>query len=93
MKRPTTNLAVSVSALALLISDALAASSGEFSVLSMNVAGLPDFLNNNEVPGDKTTNSGLIGTKFAQYDYDIIHVQEVRTIFCLPLGSLCIDDS
>ncbi|KAI1652265.1 mannose-binding lectin [Daldinia loculata] len=76
MKRPTTNLAVSVSALALLISDALAASSGEFSVLSMNVAGLPDFLNNNEVPGDKTTNSGLIGTKFAQYDYDIIHVQE-----------------
>ncbi|KAI0851902.1 mannose-binding lectin [Daldinia vernicosa] len=76
MKRPTTNLAVPVGVLALLISDALAASSGEFSVLSMNVAGLPDFLNSNEVPGDKTTNSGLIGTKFAQYDYDIIHVQE-----------------
>ncbi|KAI1381298.1 endonuclease exonuclease phosphatase family protein [Hypoxylon crocopeplum] len=42
----------------------------------MNVAGLPAFLNGNEVPGDKTTNSQTIGAKFAQYDYDIIHVQE-----------------
>ncbi|KAK7753046.1 hypothetical protein SLS62_004996 [Diatrype stigma] len=54
----------------------LAATSGEFNILTMNVAGLPEFLNNNEVPGDKTTNSGTIGAKFAEYGYDIIHVQE-----------------
>ncbi|XXG97490.1 hypothetical protein Hte_003793 [Hypoxylon texense] len=76
MKRQVTNLAVSAGALASSVGSVLAATSGEFNVLSMNVAGLPEFLNGNEVPGDKTTNSGLIGTKFAQYDYDIINVQE-----------------
>ncbi|KAI0385578.1 mannose-binding lectin [Hypomontagnella monticulosa] len=70
------NPAVSAGALALLASNVLAATSGKFNVLTMNVAGLPDFLNNNEVPGDKTTNSELIGAKFAEYGYDIIHVQE-----------------
>ena len=42
----------------------------------MNVAGLPQILQDNEVPGDKTTNAGTIGSKFAEYDYDVIHVQE-----------------
>jgi endonuclease/exonuclease/phosphatase family metal-dependent hydrolase len=60
------------------ISPALAASSGQFNVLSFNVAGLPEIFNSNEVPGDKSTNSEQIGTKFAEYGYDVIHVQEVR---------------
>ncbi|KAI9039720.1 endonuclease/exonuclease/phosphatase family protein [Aspergillus affinis] len=54
----------------------LAASSGLFNVLSFNVAGLPPIFNNNDVPGDKATNSEAIGAKFAEYGYDIIHVQE-----------------
>jgi hypothetical protein len=54
-----------------------AATSGEFNVLSFNVAGLPEILNGNEVPGDKTENSRQIGRRFAQYGYDVIHVQEV----------------
>ncbi|KAG2411940.1 hypothetical protein HFD88_009496 [Aspergillus terreus] len=58
------------------ISPALAASSGQFNVLSFNVAGLPEIFNSNEVPGDKSTNSEQIGTKFAEYGYDVIHVQE-----------------
>ncbi|KAI6083353.1 endonuclease exonuclease phosphatase family protein [Hypoxylon rubiginosum] len=76
MKSQATNLAVSAGALTFSVGSVLAATSGEFNVLSMNVAGLPEFLNGNEVPGDKTTNSELIGTKFSQYGYDIINVQE-----------------
>ncbi|KAI0181768.1 endonuclease exonuclease phosphatase family protein [Hypoxylon sp. FL1284] len=76
MKNQVTSLAVSVSALTLSVGSALAATSGEFNILSMNVAGLPEFLNGNEVPGDKTTNSKMIGSKFAEYGYDIINVQE-----------------
>lgn len=79
MKMPISSVAVAIQAGALLAANtALAATSGEFSILSMNVAGLPDFLNDNDVPGDKTANAGTIGAKFAQYGYDIIHVQEVR---------------
>ena len=66
---------------ALLVDGALAATSGKFSILSMNVAGLPAILNQNDVPGDKTTNALSIGTKFAQYGFDVIHAQEV----CLSL--------
>ena len=43
----------------------------------MNVAGLPEILQSNDVPGDKTTNSGTIGSDFAKYGFDVIHVQEV----------------
>ncbi|KAK3303987.1 Endonuclease/exonuclease/phosphatase [Chaetomium strumarium] len=68
-------LSVATSA-ALLLDGAVAATSGKFNVLSMNVAGLPAILNGNEVPGDKATNSRLIGSKFAEYGYDAIHVQE-----------------
>ncbi|SPN96561.1 probable endonuclease/exonuclease/phosphatase family protein [Cephalotrichum gorgonifer] len=57
-------------------SAALAATSGTLDVLSMNVAGLPPIFNGNDVPGDKTTNSRLIGSYFAQYAYDVINVQE-----------------
>ncbi|EOD47151.1 Mannose-binding lectin [Neofusicoccum parvum] len=55
---------------------ALAATSGSFTALTFNVAGLPEILQNNDVPGDKTENTATIGQKFAEYDYDIIHVQE-----------------
>ncbi|KAI5855559.1 mannose-binding lectin [Durotheca rogersii] len=76
MKARIVKLAASAGVLVAMAGKVLAVTSGEFSILSINVAGLPDFLNNNEVPGDKATNSKLIGTKFAQYDYAIIHVQE-----------------
>lgn len=67
----------SITASAVLLGEVLAATSGDFNVLSMNVAGLPEILQDNEVPGDKTTNAGTIGSKFAEYGYDIIHAQEV----------------
>ncbi|KAI0010105.1 mannose-binding lectin [Xylariaceae sp. FL0662B] len=73
--RITSDLAIAASLLS-FIGDAVAATSGEFNVLTMNVAGLPEILNGNEVPGDKTTNSQTIGSKFAEYGYDIIHAQE-----------------
>jgi hypothetical protein len=72
MKNPIIGLAA-----ASFISTATAAVSGTFDVLTMNVAGLPAILNSNDVPGDKTTNAATIGTYFAQYDYDMIHMQEV----------------
>ncbi len=62
---------------ALLLDGTLAATSGRFNVLSMNVAGLPAILNSNDVPGDKATNAATIGSKFAVSNYDVIHVQEV----------------
>ncbi|RDW70684.1 endonuclease/exonuclease/phosphatase family protein [Aspergillus mulundensis] len=60
----------------LLASPALAATTGTFNILSFNVAGLPELLNNNDVPGDKTENTEIIGERFSEYAYDIIHVQE-----------------
>ncbi|KAK1754385.1 Horcolin [Echria macrotheca] len=56
--------------------EASSSSGGSFTILSMNVAGLPAFLNPNDVPGDKTTNAETIGSRFARYGYDVIHVQE-----------------
>lgn len=55
---------------------ASAALNTDFNILTMNVAGLPAIFNSNDVPGDKATNAGTIGTLFAKYGYDIIHVQE-----------------
>ncbi|BCS18861.1 endonuclease/exonuclease/phosphatase family protein [Aspergillus puulaauensis] len=63
-------------ALLSLLSPALAATSGTFNVLSFNVAGLPEIINGNDVPGDKTENTKMIGERFAEYGYDVIHVQE-----------------
>ncbi|KAF2157521.1 hypothetical protein K461DRAFT_235828 [Myriangium duriaei CBS 260.36] len=62
--------------LAALIPSAFAADQGVLSVLTFNIAGLPAFLENNGVPGDKTTNTKTIGTKLTQYAYDVVHVQE-----------------
>ncbi|KAJ4355671.1 uncharacterized protein N0V89_003691 [Didymosphaeria variabile] len=53
-----------------------AATTGTFDAITFNVAGLPAFLNGNDVPGDKTENTARIGQLFAQNDPDIIHVQE-----------------
>ncbi|KFA65061.1 hypothetical protein S40285_03115 [Stachybotrys chlorohalonatus IBT 40285] len=65
----------SLVAFAAFTTGALAAT-GQFSVLAMNVAGLPAALQGNDIPGDKAVNSRLIGAKFAEYDYDIINMQE-----------------
>ncbi len=67
---------IAAAAVGLFSSVSAAATSGDFNVLSMNVAGLPAILQGNDVPGDKATNAGTIGTLFAKYDYDIIHAQE-----------------
>ena len=83
MVSPIFLLAASAASLA-----ASQATSGDFNVLSFNVAGLPAILNSNDVPGDKATNAGTIGTLFAKYDYDVIHVQEVSD----PL-KCCLDSS
>jgi len=53
-----------------------APTNGKFTALSYNVAGLPQILQGNDIPGDKTDNSRQIGSKFAQLGYDLIHVQE-----------------
>ncbi|CZR52347.1 probable endonuclease/exonuclease/phosphatase family protein [Phialocephala subalpina] len=63
-------------AAASLTSASATATSGDFNILSFNVAGLPSILNDNSVTGDKATNAGTIGTLFTEYDYDVIHVQE-----------------
>lgn len=74
-------------AAASLASTVLAATSGTFDILSMNVAGLPAILQTNDVPGDKATNAGLIGQYFAQYDFDIINMQEVSRSICTQTRS------
>ncbi|ROW00688.1 hypothetical protein VSDG_03387 [Cytospora chrysosperma] len=72
------NMLLTAAASALLLARAATAqtTSGDMSVLSMNVAGLPSVLQSNDEDGDKTANSQLIGTYFAEYDFDVIHVQE-----------------
>ncbi|KAJ5437928.1 mannose-binding lectin [Penicillium daleae] len=50
--------------------------SGKFTALSFNVAGLPSILQSNDVNGSKTENAGELGTYFSEYGYDIIHMQE-----------------
>ena len=55
--------------------------SGKFTALSFNVAGLPSILQSNDVNGSKTENAGELGTYFSEYGYDIIHMQEVLTSF------------
>ncbi|KAJ5295573.1 hypothetical protein PENANT_c001G03481 [Penicillium antarcticum] len=61
---------------ALIPALASAATSGKFTALTFNVAGLPEILQSNDVNGSKSENAGEIGTYFAKYGYDIIHVQE-----------------
>ncbi|KAL4884481.1 Endonuclease/exonuclease/phosphatase [Aspergillus karnatakaensis] len=59
-----------------LLEPTLAALSGTLNIIAFNVAGLPEIINGNDVPGDKATNTEIIGERLSQYDYDIIHVQE-----------------
>ena len=63
-------------ALATAIRTALAVSAGTFNVLAFNVAGLPEFLADNGIPGGKEAAAKQIGQKFAAGAYDVIHVQE-----------------
>ena len=53
-----------------------AQTTGFFNTITVNVAGLPDSINGNDVPGDKTANTARIGQLFTQHDIDLIHVQE-----------------
>lgn len=63
---------------ALLPALANAATTGKFTALSFNVAGLPSILQSNDVNGTKTENAKQLGAYFSQYGYDIINMQEVR---------------
>lgn len=67
-------LARAAALLPLVLQLAAAQSTGAFSFLTYNVAGLPPIFNDNGVPGDKGVNSNIIGTKLA--NYDIAHLQE-----------------
>ncbi|KAI9357998.1 endonuclease/Exonuclease/phosphatase [Zopfochytrium polystomum] len=58
------------------VAEAASAASGKLTCLAMNVAGLPSILQSNDVPGDKATNAGIIGSYFAKYGYDLINMQE-----------------
>lgn len=51
--------------------------SGTFQILSFNIAGLPEKINDNGIPGGKEKSTRTIGTKLKQSTYDIINVQEV----------------
>ena len=62
---------------ALLLDGSLAATSGRFNILAMNVAGLPEILNDNGVPGDKKTNAATIGSRLSEHGYDVVQLQEV----------------
>lgn len=53
-------------------------STGSLTAVTMNVAGLPAFINNNG-DGSKKENSIAIGKKFAQYNFELINVQEVSS--------------
>lgn len=75
MKLSTSRLAAFSSAL--LLEGALAATSGNFDVLTINVAGLPAILNDNGVPGDKAANAAAMGAKFSEYGIDVVQLQEV----------------
>lgn len=59
-----------------LIQIAVAQTAGTFNVITFNVAGLPEIINGNEIPGDKTQNTARIGQLLTQYDIDLVHVQE-----------------
>ncbi|KAJ5715032.1 mannose-binding lectin [Penicillium malachiteum] len=50
--------------------------SGSLTALTFNVAGLPSWLQSNDVNGSKTENAEEIGTYFSEYGYDIINMQE-----------------
>lgn len=53
------------------------ATSGKFTALSFNVAGLPSLFQSNDVNGTKSENAKQLGNYFSEYGYEIIHMQEV----------------
>lgn len=61
-----------------MIATAAPTDAGSLTAVTMNVAGLPAVLNGNG-DGDKKENSIVIGKKFAQYNFDLINVQEVSS--------------
>lgn len=73
---PINGLATALLASSQLFLGSEVQNSGAFNVLSYNVAGLPQFINSNGVHGSKFTNTAAIGTKFAEYDFDVVQVQE-----------------
>lgn len=60
----------------LLGATASAESNGTFNLLTYNVAGLPSWLGDNGIPGDKATNAASIGALLDLEGYDIVHLQE-----------------
>lgn len=60
----------------LLPSLTVAQSSGSFDFLTYNVAGLPGIINGNDIPGDKKTNSRLLGDALGRENHDFVHMQE-----------------
>lgn len=71
------SLQTSLAATAILLARLSLAQSITFDFLTYNVAGLPDIINDNEVPGDKAEVAGMIGSKLAEGAYDVVHLQEV----------------
>lgn len=73
MRAPTLTTLI---ALSTLLSQATAQTSGTFSTLAFNVAGLPSILNKNGISGSKKDSHFRVGQLFAKYDIDLIQVQE-----------------
>lgn len=61
---------------AALLRPVTAQTSGTFTFLTYNVAGLPPIFNDNNVPGDKGTNANTIGSKLSEGNFDVAHLQE-----------------
>lgn len=61
---------------ALAFFGAAEALSGTFDLLTYNIAGLPEWISDNGIPGSKDKNTERIGSIIAQQGYDVVHVQE-----------------
>jgi hypothetical protein len=49
---------------------------GTFNLLSYNVAGLPAWLSDNGIPGDKAVNAARVGALLGEKAHDFVHLQE-----------------
>lgn len=67
---------ITLAAILAAMATSVQAASGTFNLLTYNVAGLPQWLGDNGIPGDKATNAASIGTLFGSRGYDFIHLQE-----------------
>lgn len=59
---------------------------GTFDVVTYNVAGLPAFLGGDQSSEEKQQNANAIGQLLAENDYDVVHLQEVRSTAMLRSG-------